>query len=177
MMETTAIFLIGPMGGGKTTVGRSLAASLGLAFRDSDDHVESITGTTIPRLFETLGEAGFRDREETALESLTQSAPIVLATGGGAVLRRANRQRLTDRGVVVYLAASVATQLERTRGSDRPLLHTEDPEARLTRLYAERDPLYRTTAHHVVTTDGLDPDSTVETILELTGNDTGGHGP
>jgi len=170
MADTKPILLIGPMGSGKTTVGRGLADSLGWAFRDSDDHVESMTGTTIPQLFEILGEAGFRDREETAIESLTQAAPMVVATGGGAVLRRANRQRLADRGTVVYLTASVPTQLERARHSDRPLLQTADPEARLQTLLAERDPLYRTTAHHVITSDEQPPESIVRHILEATGS-------
>ncbi len=168
MAAANAIFLIGPMGSGKSTVGASLAQRLGLDFRDSDDRVEGLTGATIPSLFETLGEAGFRDREETALEELTQAGPMILATGGGAVLRPANRGRLSERGTVIYLTASVATQLERTRGSDRPLLRTDDPAARLATLLAERDPLYRATAHHVVDTDDAATESIVETIIERT---------
>jgi shikimate kinase len=168
-----SIFLIGPMGSGKTTVGGALGERLGLDCYDSDDYVETITGAPIPDLFKKLGEAGFRDREEMALETLTQASPIILATGGGAVLRRNNRQRLSDRGTVIYLSATVATQLARTQGSSRPLLRTEDPQARLTALLAERDPLYRATAHHVVATDNADTEAAVETIIELTGRAPG----
>lgn len=160
------------MGAGKSTVGQVLATRLGLVFRDSDEHIESVTGQTIPQLFEKLGEAGFRDHEESALESLTLQPGIVLATGGGAVLRRANRQRLSDRGTVIYLSASVASQLERTQGSDRPLLRTADPGERLRTLLAERDPLYRSTAHQVIETDGQSPEMVVEALLRSNGSDT-----
>jgi shikimate kinase len=166
------IYLVGPMGAGKSTIGQALADRLGISFRDSDRHIESMTGQSIPQLFEKLGEAGFRDHEETALESLTLQPDVVLATGGGAILRRANRQRLNDRGIVVYLSASVASQLKRTRGSDRPLLKTGDPEERLRTLLAERDPLYRTTAHHVIDTDGQTPEAVIETLLAASGSET-----
>lgn len=169
LANSASLFLVGPMGAGKSTVGRELARQLGVPFRDSDTRVEGNANAGIPELFAEHGETGFRDLEETAINELTASGGLILATGGGAVLRQANRQRLHDRGTVVYLTATVATQLERTRDSDRPLLKTADPGERLRQLLAERDPLYRATAHHVVATDGEPLAELVATILQTTG--------
>ncbi|MDR0234263.1 MAG: shikimate kinase [Zoogloeaceae bacterium] len=144
------LYLVGLMGSGKTTVGRQLAKRLGRAFLDSDHEIEARTGVRIPTIFEIEGEAGFRRREAQVIEALTQQQGIVLATGGGAVLDAQNRQLLRQRGWTVYLDAQPALLWERTRyDRNRPLLQTENPRERLERLYAERDPLYRETAHFV----------------------------
>jgi shikimate kinase len=164
------IFLVGPMGAGKSTVGRLLAQTLGLAFEDSDQAIQRRTGVDIPTIFEYEGEAGFRQREQQVLDDLTQVDGQVLATGGGAVIRPENRQYLSARGIVVYLACSVEQQYERTyRDRNRALLQTDDPKARLTELMAERDPLYRETADYVVSSDGRNANAVVREILELIG--------
>lgn len=149
------IFLIGPMGAGKTTIGRQLSELLRLEFVDSDHEIEARTGANIPWIFDVEGEEGFRLREESVIDLITQRQQIVLATGGGAVMRAANRQHLHERGTVVYLYTPVATQLERTaRDRNRPLLQTPDPRQRLTELMTVRDPLYRETAHIIMPTEG-----------------------
>ncbi|CAN5180623.1 shikimate kinase AroK [soil metagenome] len=149
------MFLVGPMGAGKTAVGRQLARRLRYQFCDSDLEVEARAGADISLIFEKEGEAGFRRREKEAIDRLTQRAHVVLATGGGAILDPDNRGRLASRGYVIYLSASIDRQLERTSRSDRrPLLHTENPKAALDRLMHERDPLYRAVADSVIDTDG-----------------------
>lgn len=154
-MDSSSIFLVGPMGSGKSAVGRQLARVLGMPFVDVDREIEERTGADIPLIFEKEGEAGFRDREHAVLADLTGTPGIVLATGGGAVVRPDNRELLASRGVVVYLHASVGQQLERTRMSrNRPLLDTPDPGARLAELMAVREPLYRALAAMTVETDG-----------------------
>ncbi len=154
-MALPNIFLVGPMGAGKSAVGRRLARLLSREFHDSDAVIEARTGVDIAYIFEKEGEAGFRRREREAIESLAALDGIVLATGGGAVLDPANREVLASRGVVVYLEASVEQQLERTRsGGHRPLLKTPDPEARLAELMRERGPLYGELAVMTVPTDG-----------------------
>jgi shikimate kinase len=145
------IFLVGMMGAGKTSVGRLLARNLGKQFHDSDQTIEARTGVKIPVIFEHEGEQGFREREAAVIDELTALHGVVLATGGGAVLREDNRRLLKSRGVVVYLRASVTELWNRTRHDrNRPLLQTADPQARLAQLYQERDPLYRETAHIVI---------------------------
>ena len=147
------LFLVGPMGAGKTTVGRHLADLLDRPFIDSDHEIERRTGATIPWIFEKEGEEGFRLREEAVLAELTVMNNIVLATGGGAVTRAQSRSYLRDRGTVIYLYTPVAMQVARTsRDRNRPLLQTSNPEARLRELLEIRDPLYRSIAHHVVMT-------------------------
>jgi shikimate kinase len=142
------IFLIGMMGAGKTSVGKMLARNLGKEFYDSDQVIEARTGVKIPVIFELEGESGFRAREAAGFEELTPRAGVVLATGGGAVLGEKNREVLRLRGTVVYLRASVNELWNRTRHDrNRPLLQTADPLGRLRELYAQRDPLYRETAH------------------------------
>jgi shikimate kinase len=149
------IFLVGPMGAGKSAVGRQLARMLKLEFHDSDAEIEARTGVDISFIFEKEGEAGFRRREREVIAALTALEGIVLATGGGAVLDPANREVLASRGLVVYLEASVSQQLERTRVSNsRPLLDTPNPAARLAQLMQERDPLYRALAILTIATDG-----------------------
>jgi shikimate kinase len=154
MSTHTNIILIGPMGAGKSTIGRQLAATLRLPFRDSDREIERRTGVDIPTIFEFEGEEGFRNREMAMLEELCAQQGIVLATGGGAVMRAHNRALLKDCGLVVYLRTTVQTQLRRTaRDRNRPLLQTEDPRARLQELMRIRDPLYREIADLTVDTD------------------------
>ena len=151
----TSVFLVGPMGSGKTAVGKRLAQRLGYRFLDSDAVIEERTGVDIPFIFEKEGEAGFRARERAVIDELTRLSGIVLATGGGAVLAEENRTHLGDRGVVVYLQTSVQQQLARTRRSrHRPLLETDDPRGRLESLMAMREPLYEAVAELVVRTDG-----------------------
>ena len=145
------IYLVGMMGAGKTTVGRHLAKRLHLRFVDCDQEIEARSGVKIPVIFEIEGEAGFRRREAQMIEELTQLDGIVMATGGGAVLAEGNRRYLARNGFVVYLCAPPAALYERTRHDrNRPLLQVDSPQARLTEIYAERDPLYRSVADLVV---------------------------
>lgn len=141
------------MGAGKTTIGKHIAEILSWPFVDSDHEIELRTGASIPWIFDVEGEQGFRKREEQMIAELTSRQHIVLATGGGAVLRQANRQYLHQRGVVVYLETPVSMQLERTaHDKNRPLLQTADPQKKLTELLKIRDPLYREVAHLIVPT-------------------------
>jgi len=146
-------FLVGLMGAGKTTVGRTLARLTDKTFYDSDHEIEVKTGVRIPTIFDIEGEPGFRAREVEAIRELTERRDIVLATGGGAVLNPDNRRQLSSHGFVIYLRAAPEELYQRTRlDRNRPLLQTDDPLARLTALYAERDPLYREVADMVVDT-------------------------
>ncbi len=155
MSKSSSIFLIGPMGAGKTTVGRRLAQARGMEFADSDQEVEARTGVNIAFIFEKEGEAGFRRRERQAIAELTQRPGLVLATGGGAVLDPQNRQNLAARGFVVYLHASIEQQLARTERTDtRPLLQGGNRRETLEKLFLNRDPLYREIADLVLPTDG-----------------------
>ncbi len=154
MLSKRNVFLIGPMGSGKTAVGRHLARLLSYAFHDSDADIEAKTGVDIPFIFEKEGEAGFRLRERESIDRLTRLDAIVLATGGGAVIDPANRARLAERGVVVYLVTSVTQQIERTRHArHRPLLHDADPERRLKELMERRAELYAEIADLTIATD------------------------
>lgn len=148
------LYLVGLMGAGKTTLGRQIARRLAKRFVDADHELEERLGVTIPTIFEIEGETAFRDREEAVIADLVQLEGIVLATGGGAVLREANRLKLSEGGTVVYLHAEPATLYERVRHSrHRPMLKASDPAARISELYAQRDPLYRAVADHVVASD------------------------
>lgn len=143
------------MGAGKSTVGKRLAELRQLRFIDSDHEIEARTGVDIPYIFEKEGEEGFRRREEQVIDLLTQEPDVVIASGGGAVMRAANREHLAARGTVVYLHASVDQQFQRVERSDnRPLLAVADKRATLDALFTVRDPLYREIAHLVVDTDG-----------------------
>jgi shikimate kinase len=155
MLSKRNIFLIGPMGSGKSAVGRHLARLFRLSFHDSDADIEAKTGVDVAFIFEKEGEAGFRVRERESIERLTQLEGVVIATGGGAVIHPDNRRALADRGVVVYLETSVEQQLERTRhGKHRPLLNDTDPKMKLSELMQERALLYREIADLTVSTDG-----------------------
>ncbi len=167
MTAMESIFLIGPMGAGKTTIGKALARELGLNFHDSDKEIETRTGADIPLIFELEGEKGFRTREHAMIEELSRLDGVVLATGGGAVLDTENRANLAARGRVVYLHTTVEQQLKRTaRDRHRPLLHTEDPRTRLTELLVQREPLYREIADLVIKTDGRSVTAVVKEILK-----------
>lgn len=138
-----SIVLVGMMGAGKSTVGRRLAARLRLPFVDADAEIEAAAGMTIPEIFETHGEAKFRDGEARVIARLLSHPPQVLATGGGAVMRAETRQRIRDAGVSIWLRADAEVVLRRVRRrSDRPLLKTADPAATIARLIAERHPVY-----------------------------------
>jgi len=169
-MQIRNLFLIGPMGAGKTTVGRQLAEVLRMEFLDSDQEIQHRTGVDIPTIFEFEGEEGFRNREQSMIDELTAREGIILATGGGAVLREQNRQFLASRGVVVYLHCTPEQQYERTfRDRNRPLLHTEDPLEKLIALMQVREPLYRQSADMVVSTEGRNTQSVVREIMSRLG--------
>lgn len=160
------LILVGPMGAGKSTIGRLLAKELHLPFKDSDKEIEVRTGADIPWIFDVEGEAGFREREQAVIADLCQEDGLVLATGGGAILRQANREALRAGGRVVYLHTSVEQQLERTaRDRNRPLLRTANPGQVLSDLMAIRDPLYREIADVIIETDQRPPRMVVQEVL------------
>jgi shikimate kinase len=145
------LILVGMMGSGKTTMGRSLARHLGKMFVDSDEEIVKRTGVSIPHVFDIEGEDGFRMREASAIVDIVQRTNIVLATGGGAVLLEQNRTQLQTNGIVIYLKANVHDLWQRTRHDrNRPLLQTTDPYAKLSELYHQRDALYQNVADIVV---------------------------
>ncbi len=160
------LVLIGPMGAGKSVIGRRLAERYGLAFVDLDREIETRAGRGIPELFATEGEAGFRRREREALVDVTAGTDQVIATGGGAILDAGNRARLRERGFVVLLTLDVEQQLERlAQDRSRPLLAVEDRAAVLTRLAAERGPLYAGTADLTFSTAGMTPADACATLV------------
>lgn len=154
MAANPNIYLIGPMGAGKTTVGRRIAELKGMNFVDSDHEVEKRTGVDISFIFDMEGEDGFRKRERKMIAELSEQQNTVMATGGGAIMDPDTRDLLSARGVVVYLNTSLEQQLARTRRSNnRPLLaDSDDLEATLSRLMEQREPLYRSIADIVVAT-------------------------
>ena len=165
MSKANNIFLIGPMGAGKTTIGRHLATLLHKRFVDVDHEIEKRTGVTIHVIFEIEGEAGFRQRESTLVDELSRDQDIVLATGGGAVLMEENRRALKERGTVVYLQADIETLVERTRRDrNRPLLQTEDPRGKIEELLRQREPIYREVADVVIDTGQRPPASVARDI-------------
>ena len=167
MKQPRNIFLVGPMGAGKSAVGRQLARLLHLDFVDSDDEIEARTGVDIPFIFEKEGEEGFRKREAKVIDELTRQDGVVLATGGGAVVEAQNRNHLGARGFVIYLYTTVDQQLARTRkGRDRPLLETDDPRQVLETLMEQRDGFYREIADLTVATDGRKVKAVANEILE-----------
>ena len=150
-LQSGNLILVGMMGSGKTTMGRTLARHLGKAFVDSDEEIIKRTGVTVPHIFDVEGEPGFRLRENAAIRDLVKRDNLVLATGGGAVLDEQNRAVLQHNGIVIYLKASVHDLWQRTRHDrNRPLLQIEDPHAKLMELFQQRDPLYREIADIVV---------------------------
>lgn len=167
MKHPQNIFLIGPMGAGKSAVGRQLAKLLHLSFVDSDDEIETRTGVDIPFVFEKEGEEGFRKREAKVIDDLSAMDGVVLATGGGAVVNTQNRSCLGARGFVVYLYTTVDQQVARTqKGRERPMLANGDSRKILDELMAVRDPLYREIADLTVETDGRKVKAVANEILE-----------
>lgn len=162
------IILVGPMGAGKTTIGKQLARQLGRKFYDSDRVIEERTGANIPLIFELEGEKGFRQREKAVIAELTQKQDIVLATGGGAVLDSENRDQLGCQGFVIYLSAPLEQLIRRTsKDRQRPLLQTADPRKKLAELLAIRDPLYRQVADEILETDSNPVHSVVKRLVKL----------
>jgi shikimate kinase len=166
MRYTKNIHLIGPMGAGKTTIGRLLAKTLGMDFVDSDREIEKRTGVSIPMIFEYEGEKGFRKREAEILAELVRLEGIVLATGGGSILLPENRESLRRRGFVVFLSCSIDKQLERThKDSNRPLLKSDNPRQKLLELFAVREPIYRSLADVTVDTGQCSSRGVIRQIL------------
>ncbi|PTY38171.1 shikimate kinase [Saccharospirillum sp. MSK14-1] len=166
-MNDISIILIGPMGSGKSTIGRLLSTRLGLPFIDSDREIEARSGADIPWIFDLEGESGFRDRETAVLAELVDEGRQVIATGGGAIIRPENRELLKSKGQVVYLKTSVEQQLVRTaKDRNRPLLNGPDPEGTLRRLAGERRPYYEETAHLTIDTNGQTPRTVVREIIK-----------
>ncbi|NIC05099.1 shikimate kinase AroK [Billgrantia bachuensis] len=166
MQDLPNLILVGPMGAGKSTIGRLLAAELSRDFLDSDHEIQARCGADIPWIFDVEGEEGFRLREVQMIEDLTAREGVVLATGGGAVLREQNRRRLRERGSVIYLFTTVEQQLKRVaKDRNRPLLQRPDREQVLREMFELRDPLYRATADIVVRTDRRSPRAVVNEIV------------
>ncbi|MFM2485551.1 shikimate kinase AroK [Celerinatantimonas yamalensis] len=171
MAEKRNIFLIGPMGAGKSTIGRHLASQLHMQFHDTDSEIERRTGADISWVFDVEGEEGFRAREETVIDDMTQLQGIVLATGGGCIKSKESRNRLSARGIVVYLETSIEKQFARTqRDKRRPLLQNcDDPRERLEQLAQERLPMYEEIADYRVVTDDQSAKAVANQIIELLG--------
>lgn len=168
MAEKRNIFLVGPMGAGKSTIGRHLAQQLHMEFFDSDTEIEERTGADIAWVFDVEGEEGFRAREETVINDLTEEHGIVLATGGGSVNSKESRNRLSARGIVVYLETTIEKQLARTqRDKKRPLLQTDTPREVLEELAAERNPMYEEIADYVVRTDDQSAKVVANQIIKM----------
>ena len=161
------IFLVGPMGAGKSTIGRQLARELKLKFIDTDREIEDRSGADIPWIFDMEGEAGFRKREANIVAELTPLRDVVIATGGGAVETPENRQHLSSRGTVIYLYATVDQQVERTsKDKNRPLLQNEDPRQVLEDLFDHRHPLYEEVADITVATGAQNPRTLAADIIK-----------
>ena len=170
MAEKRNVFLVGPMGAGKSTIGRHLADELHLEFFDSDQEIERRTGADIAWIFDLEGEDGFRKREETIIHDLTDNQGIVLATGGGSIVSKIVRNSLSARGIVVYLQTTIDKQVARTqRDKRRPLLQNDDPEAVLRALGDERNPLYEEVADYVIETDEQSARAVAKQIISKIG--------
>lgn len=171
MAEKRNIFLIGPMGAGKSTIGRQLAQMLNMDFLDSDSVIEERAGADIDWIFDIEGEAGFRKREERVLNELTQAQGLVLSTGGGSIISKDNRNVLSARGIVVYLETTVDKQFERTqRDKKRPLLQTEDPYQTLVELAKVRNPMYEEIADITIKTDEQSAKVVANQIIDMMDN-------
>jgi shikimate kinase len=166
-MHKESIFLVGPMGAGKSTVGKALAEKLHYQFIDSDHVIEERTGATIPMIFDIEGEAGFRAREAVVIDELSKQSEVVLATGGGVVETESNRQHLRSRGYVVYLQSSVESLIQRTKHDrNRPLLQTDNPAQVLRDLMEKREPWYIEMADLVIQTQQVPVYKVVKQIVE-----------
>lgn len=168
MSSFQKIVLVGPMGAGKSTIGRLLANALSFPFKDSDHVIEEKSGADIPWIFDVEGEVGFRDRETAVLKELMGLDQVVLATGGGIVLREENRKLLDTADVVVYLTTDPEYLVQRTaKDKKRPLLQVDDPRQKILALVKERDPLYREVATDVIVTDTRSPKVVVQQIMSI----------
>jgi shikimate kinase len=171
------IFMVGLMGAGKTTIGQMLARRLNYKFFDSDHVLEERTGASTATIFEVEGEPSFRAREETTIDELSLRTGTVLATGGGAIINALTRQRLSARGIVIYLHATAHTSYERVRRNrERPLLMVNDPLEKLSALYTQRHPLYLECATHIVESHRDRPNQVVQEVISLI-NDHAAHLP
>lgn len=165
------IFIVGPMGSGKSTVGKIIANELFLSFLDTDDEIEKSTGVTIDWIFDLEGEEGFRKRESKILDEMVKKNSIVLSTGGGIILSEHNRELLSSRGSVFYLETPIEIQLERTsKDKDRPLLKEGDPGKILKKLHEERQALYENVADHIVKTENKSSQEVASEIIKLIKN-------
>jgi len=165
---TMNIFIVGPMGSGKSTVGKIISDELFLNFFDTDDEIESRTGASIDWIFDLEGEEGFRKRESSILEEMVEKNSIVLSTGGGIILSDSNREMLSSRGTVFYLSTPISVQIERTsKDKDRPLLKNGDPKEILTRLQKERKDLYESVSDHVIETENKSSQEVASEIINL----------
>ena len=165
---TMNIFIVGPMGSGKSTVGKIISDELFMNFFDTDDEIETRTGASIDWIFDLEGEEGFRKRESAILTEMVEKNSIVLSTGGGIILSEENRELLSSRGTVFYLATPIYVQIERTaKDKDRPLLKDGDPEAILTKLHKNRQNLYESVADHVVDTENKSSQEVASEIVKL----------
>ena len=165
------IFIVGPMGSGKSTVGKIISSELFLNFFDTDEEIENRTGASIDWIFDLEGEEGFRKRESNILEEMVQQNSIVLSTGGGIILSESNRELLSSRGTVFYLATPIGVQLERTsKDKDRPLLKNGDPGKILEELHVARECLYEEVADYIVNTEGKSSQEVSTEIIKLVRN-------
>lgn len=176
MPSPKQIVLVGPMGAGKSTIGRLLAKELHLPFKDSDNVIEERCGADIPWIFDVEGESGFRQRETAVLSDLIKEQSLVLATGGGIVIKEDNRAMLKQADAVIYLLATAKHLARRTaKDKKRPLLQVGNPEEKIASLLEERDPLYREVATHVIITETQNPKSVAGEIakkLQFSANST-----
>ncbi len=165
---TMNIFIVGPMGSGKSTVGKIISDELFMNFFDTDEEIETRTGASIDWIFDLEGEEGFRKRESAILTEMVEKNSIVLSTGGGIILSEENRELLSSRGTVFYLATPIYVQIERTaKDKDRPLLKDGDPEVILTELHNNRQNLYESVADHVVDTENKSSQEVASEIVKL----------
>ena len=168
IFKTMNIFIVGPMGSGKSTVGKIISDELFLSFLDTDEEIETRTGASIDWIFDLEGEDGFRKRESSILQDMAKRNSIVLSTGGGIILSEDNRELLSSRGTVFYLSTPISVQLERTaKDKDRPLLKNGDPEKILTKLQKDRESLYEAVADHVVNTENKSSQEVASEIIKL----------
>jgi len=168
IFKTMNIFIVGPMGSGKSTVGKIISDELFLSFLDTDEEIETRTGASIDWIFDLEGEDGFRKRESSILQDMAKRNSIVLSTGGGIILSEENRELLSSRGTVFYLSTPISVQLERTaKDKDRLLLKNGDPEKILTKLQKDRESLYEAVADHVVNTENKSSQEVASEIIKL----------
>ena len=162
------IFIVGPMGSGKSTVGKIISDEMFLNFFDTDEEIELRTGASIDWIFDLEGEEGFRGRESDILDEMVKKNSIVLSTGGGIILSDDNRELLSSRGTVFYLSTPISVQVERTaKDKDRPLLKNGDPEEILTKLHKERKALYEEVSDHIVETENKSSKEVAAEIVSL----------